>query len=230
MCGLCAQAYARLGLVPSLLPVCLPAVTPAAAFSMPKQHLCCDMHSQELELPVLPPLPAYVAQHSPGHQVQAALALVVKLPKPEPIPLQLCDMDTFMAEHFACRMAVPELQHEAGVSYQPSLDVRSRSAAPVSGVCPADTCFIEPMLLPPFMTAAEVRNSVAAEAFAACMPLDAPASDPKQALAELAGGVTFDDPLSADQVLPAVHAVMYALPVRAPTSMLSHVNTHGGYP
>ena len=217
--------------MPSLLPACLPAVPPAAAFSMPKQHLCCDMHAPELELPVLPPLPAYFDQHSPGHQVQAALALVVKLPEPEPMPLQLCDVDTFMAERFACRMAAPELQYEVGVSYLPSLDVRSSSAVPVAGVCPADSCLIEPMLLPPFMTAAEVRDSVAAEAFAACLPLDAPASNTKQALAELAGGVTFHDLLSADQVLLAVHAALFICPTSAGTnSMPSHINAHSGYP
>lgn len=150
--------------------------------------------------------------------MQAALALVVKLPEPEPLPLQLCDVDKFMVEQFACRMAVPELHCEAGVSNLPGLDVSSSSSAPVVGICPADTRLVEPMLLPPFTTIAEIRDSVAAEAFAACMPLDAPACDPKQALAELAGGVTFLDLLSADQVFLAPNAVLSCMPCQAGTT------------
>ena len=87
----------------------------------------------------------------------------------------------------------------------------------MAGVCPADTCLIEPMLLPPFTTIAEIRNSVAAEAYEACLPLDAPAITPKQALAELAGGVSFLGLLSADQVAPAVHAACHVCPASAVT-------------
>ena len=171
---------------------------------MPKQHTSSNMHSLELELPMLPPLPAYIAQNPLGRQMQAALALAVKLPDPEPEPLQLCDAETFMVERFAGRVETPEPQHEVGGSNLPNLDV----SVHVAGVCPADKRLIKPMLLPPFTTITEIRNSVAAEAYAACMPIDAPACDPKQALADLAGGVTFLDLLSADQVPSALRAVL----------------------
>ena len=187
------QARARLNLLPSLLPVTLPVAV--SVTSAPDAHAGCASHPQEFELPLLLHFPsAHTAEQAAGKLMAEALALAGKQPEPEAGPVQLCNVASFMQASYARCVPAPELARH--VSHACLLS--GGSVQPL--VCSACPQFLEPMLLPPFVTAAEVRSSVAAEALAECMPLENPATNCGITLDQLTGHLSFLDLLAADQV------------------------------
>lgn len=195
------QARARLGLLPALLPAAPPPVTPAPLLDVLGQHASHAESVRELEpplLPLLPQLAALNAEHVPGKCVEAALALVDKLPEPELSDLPPCDAEGFMLDRYARCMPVPKLEY---LTASPLLlSLTGSGSAPAHR---ADPLLLEHLLLPPFATAADIRSDTAAAALAACMPVKMSDQDCSKVLEALAGGTTFMSLLAAEQVCVA---------------------------
>jgi len=195
------QARARLGLLPALLPAAPAPVAPARALDGLGQHACRAASRELLELPLLPQLAALCVRHAPGQDLNALLSLVDMLPQPELPDRPLCDAEAFVLERYARCMPVPELKYLSGSSLWLSSAGGGSAAAR-----PAAPQLLEHLLLPPFLAAADIR-STAAEALAACMPVDMRGRECSKVLEDLAGGLTFMSLLAPEQVRVAFQCI-----------------------
>jgi hypothetical protein len=198
------QARARLGFLPALLPAAPPAVTPTRALDKLEQLACHAASKELLELPLLPQLAALCVRHALGQDLNAALSLVDMLPEPELSDRPLCDAEAFVLERYARCMPVPELKYLSG-----SLLWFSSAGGGSAAARPAAPQLLEHLLLPPFLAAADIRSETAAEALAACMPVDTPGQKSIEVLEDLAGGVTFMSLLAPEQVRMALQCIFH---------------------